>query len=122
MIPIVLSFTKDAELKTIERTLPCHGPIVVLARADDPQQWIIAPILVIVEILIALAYPEYALSDQFLKCERYPFLIAVVDTAGRKGFDKVPVLFDLPQEKQSPVAGCCFAIVLDNDASSFWTL
>jgi hypothetical protein len=122
MIPITLGFTKDAEFKAVQSTLACQGVLVAVSRTDNTEQRIMTPILMIVEILIALAYSEYPLLEQLLERKRYALRIAMVNAAVRECSDKVSLFFNLAQEQQSTVAGGSFSIVPDDYFPTFWTL
>ena len=114
VVPVALGFAHGTELKPVERALPRHGSILSLAGADDAEQRVVAPVLVVIEVLIALADSEDPLLEQFLEPECHQFGIAVVDASVSQCPDEAPSPLDLPEEKKAAITGGRFAVVPDD--------
>ena len=102
-------------LQTIERALASQrlavGPQhrAQLAR-QHRQRWVLAELVVIIEVLIAQRQAEDALPDQCVDLMLDIARIAPIDEAGGKAADQSEALVDLSQQQRSCVRGDVAAI------------
>lgn len=115
VITVAFDLLPRAQLKAVERALPRQGSRFLLAGADQVEQRIVTPLVVIVEVLVAKADPEYPLRQQLRHAEARLAALSTILAACRHARNESAPSLDLLKKDQSAVARGDFAVMPNDD-------